>query len=50
MADDIKKGDALQGSNCSHDSLSNELKKLSRPYLVVSISWNMKMGFNIFSP
>ena len=33
MADDIDEGDASHGSNCSH-SLSSELKKLSRSYLV----------------
>ena len=35
MADDIDEGDASHGSNYSH-SLSNELKELSRPYLVSS--------------
>ena len=34
MADDINEGDVLHGSNCSHHSLSNELKKPSRPYIV----------------
>ena len=33
LADEIDEGDASHGRNYSH-SLSNELKKLSRPYLV----------------
>ena len=46
MADDIDEGDASHGSDYSH-SLSNELKKLSRPY---SVSAGIENGIHIFSP
>lgn len=46
LADEIDEGDASHGSNYSH-SLNNELKKLSRPYLV---SAGIDNGFSVFSP
>ena len=48
MADNIDEEDASYGSSYSH-SLSNELKKLSRPYLV-SAGIENGIQYNIFLP